>query len=244
MPARVAKVMRSFFSQHCLRTVITIVTGGTLAFSLSGCGATAAQKQVEAITSVGQLASNEWQACQTQVSQDVAFDSLRQKLQLVSTERVSLEQRADSSKPNPDDLRNLLIWNRRVQGCRTSLLSASNRSFPFLRDALDQGFAAMDDVYVELEKISITGGEANTRLVHVEADNKIRLSNALHPWARAMDAKHQAELANRQAIWNGVAQGVVSGLLVAADAYVNTGPITTTCLDLRAGVSCTTQTRW
>ncbi len=206
---------------------------------LSGC-ATQAEIQAELISSNGNRAIDDFNACVLKVFQSSEFTPIRDKIPYNVAE-ASIKQLSDASRATPDQVEAIFVAHPQYSRCRTEFFNSISSTSPGIGTILAAAWMKNDADLVKVVQRKITWGEYVQLLQAVDSASQRDLSIEVQRIAEGLMQSHQAELQRRrEALAAIAAYAQQQQAIEAMRRPVPAQPTTTNCRRYGNQVTCQT----
>lgn len=183
---------------------------GMFAFSISiilvlilitGCQTAAIKKAMWIRSNMNEL-NQRVNACHENVANKPAYQSLVSRLP--SSKNITPMHMADTSKPNKEDVKNIIAFYNEDAQCRKQSIEGLSGIMPSMVPIIVNAFRGYDLVTADLIERKISWGEANKRRSDIYNDTMNNLRAEQSRVKEELKMSHSAEIANRQAALHAV----------------------------------------
>jgi hypothetical protein len=205
-----------------------------------GC-LTAAQRQALSIRQNAQAANERAIACLRNITTNPGYQQLAKHAPLDTRINPTLEQLADKEVPTNEDVQIIIAFHNELAQCRERIIEDLMNVIPGIIPIVVQGYHQADLITVDLMERKLSWGEANKKRTALRDDVMGRFQVALAQLERELAASHQAELVQRQAAFNALAQWAYQQqVLIQNQQAINNlnRPVVTTCSGYGYSVRC------
>ncbi len=178
-----------------------------LALSLGGC-VTGAQRQAASIRVQAAVTGDAYNQCLVEVAAEPQFADLARHMPLDGSP-ITIAQKANQSLPTPEQGKAILAWRARVAPCRESLDTATQGYAPDFVPALLRAQNASDAVWVKLAHRQVSWGSALQQIADIQTTSRERRQQVARQVESDLQQRHQAELAQQQAVINTIATAAI-----------------------------------
>ena len=173
---------------------------------LTGC-ATAAQRQSKTMDNVVHQAGTGLHACVAEVYHNPDYEVIMPHVPL-NMASPTMAQLADDTRPTKDDGQLLIKFHDDILPCRQAYLQKIQNVVPGIAQVMSEGWVETDKIMMKLVKRKITWGEATQQTQQVTLEVQKNIHQAGQQIDSALAASHQAELAQRQARQQAIANAL------------------------------------
>ncbi|MBW0005588.1 MAG: hypothetical protein JO216_19130 [Hyphomicrobiales bacterium] len=186
---------------------IRIAAMAMLALPLAGC-VTGAQREASSIRVQAAMAADTYNQCLLEVATDPQFAGLARYMPLDGSP-ITIEQKANQALATPEQGKAILAWRSRVTPCREAVDTAAQGYAPDFVPALLRAQNASDVVWVKLAQREVSWGSALQEIASIQATSRERRQQVARQIESDLQRRHQAELAQQQAVVNTIATAAI-----------------------------------
>lgn len=192
-----------------------------IAITLFGC-ATAAQKQANQISATEVQANKDMHKCLETEYNKPENESIRAHLKSPSQAAPNSKQLHDKSYQTKSESALLSEYFENQKACTNEYIRQINTVAPSIAVILAERDNEFDKIRSLLIARKITWGNYYQQFQKIDAEYKNKLAIASRQLQMSLDAAHQAEIRQRQAIGDAL-QGIAGGMQSMGNAYTNAG---------------------
>jgi len=202
---------------------------------LAGC-ATQAQRQAQTIATNTRATVAQLEACVLAIYNSPEAEPLRPHLPF-KVQEATLQQMTDTSKATDEQVNAIFALHPKLQACRQVELQNLATATPSVVPILVSAFNKDDESLIDLIQRKVTWGDFIRQLKSISLEAQRELTDEGQRIKSNLQRSHEAELAQRQAAANALAQ------FAQTQALINSmnRPVMTNCTGVGNTVNCVTR---
>lgn len=188
-----------------MNPVALVVTGMLV---LAACGPTATETEMGRLAAVIKFSDARLRTCNSQIMSNPEYMSLSAVMPLGDGQRPTLDQKANVAFATQADIEAIGAWHRDYERCRSLMLETVQSVVPAGAAPLQDMFDQRDKVLLSLVRKQVSFGRANEQMDDITQSAHASLRAAVGEIDAQMQARYQAEIAERATIAAAIAEVV------------------------------------